>query len=529
MDLQKLQSDPAEFRSALLIDTDAGPKPLGDCMDPWQRKDFEALDSGWRVAAGQKVTGSYFLRAWLERGRGHSKTSDIGVMVLWILFASRKRLSGVAAAGDADQSRLLRDSIARLVYLCPWLSGIIEVQAYRVINTRTGSTLEIISSDAPTSYGLLCDFIICDELVHWKKRDLWDSLLSSAAKRATCALIVITNAGLQDDWSWKLREAVRNDSTWYFSRLDGPVASWITEDRLAEQERLLPPIAYRRLWLNEWTSGGGDALTEQDIGRAFATRYDKNLAPWSGHQYCAGLDLGVSRDASALCVLGVIRGADGHGRIRLADMKIWLPTKGQKVQLSDVEMALIESHKKFQLRRINYDSWQATHLAQRLQAVGLGKIGNKKASLPMIEVPPTGQNLQRQATVLIEAFNDRRIALYPEPDLKRDLLRLRIEERSYGFRLVSPRDQHGHADAASAFCLALLAASDLAGKQPVRAGLMGDRSASPWQREWEKMQKRHERNQQYEAKLAAIDSGEYDERQAMFDAFGRAWSRNRDY
>ena len=473
MNLLELQDSPKAFRESLLIDTDAGPKPLSEVCDDWQQQDFEALDSGWqRAVLGSKQNATYS-RGWLERPRGHSKSLDIGIMATWALFASRRRLSGIAAAGDLDQARLLRDAVGKLVYCNPWLSKLIEVQNYRVINTRTESTMDIISSDAPTSYGLTPDFCICDELVHWKKRDLWDSLLSSAAKRSTCMLTCISNAGMTDDWTWQLREAVRTDPTWYFSRLDGPVASWITPNRLAEQERLLPSIAYRRLWLNEWTSGGGDALSTELIDAAFNKAYKPLMGDQADFDFVAGLDLGVSRDASALCALGIRRDHAGHGRIRLAATRIWKPKGGQKVDLQQVEDTLWDWMLRFKFKRICYDPWQATHLASRLQSGGLGRIvgkSDKKQPLPMVEVPPTGQNLQRIATAVIEAFNDRRLELYEDADLRRDLHRLRVEERSYGFRLTSPRDEHGHGDMASAFGLALLAASELAARQPVRIG-----------------------------------------------------------
>lgn len=467
MSLLSLQKDPAAFRASLLIDTsDSGPRPLRDCIDDWQRADFAALDPGWRRAVVGSKADAKFQRGWLERARGHSKSGDIGLMAAWALFASKRRLSGIAAAGDQDQARLLRDAIGKLVYCNPWLSKFIEVQNYRVLNPNTGSTLDIITSDAPTSYGLTPDFIIADELVHWKKRDLWDSLISSAAKRSTCIVVVITNAGLSDDWAWTTREAVRADPSWYFSRLDGPVASWITPDRLAEQERLLPSIAYRRLWLNEWTSGGGDALTEADINAAFSQDLRPQTRAADGYEYVAGLDLGVSRDASAVCVLGIRRGREGHGRIRLAATRVWRPAKGKKVNLTDVEEALAELHLRFRFKQLNADPWQASHMVSRLQAGGIGRLakGSRyKPALPIVEVPQTGQALQKMATVVIEAFSDRRVELFDCDDLRRDLKRLRVEERStFGFRLVSPRDARGHSDLVSALSLAMLAASELA-------------------------------------------------------------------
>jgi len=48
---------PADYRRALLIDTDDGPKPLAAVVDPWQRADFEALDNGWQRVAGHLIEG----------------------------------------------------------------------------------------------------------------------------------------------------------------------------------------------------------------------------------------------------------------------------------------------------------------------------------------------------------------------------------------------------------------------------------------------------------------------------------------
>jgi phage terminase large subunit-like protein len=487
MELLKLQADPDAFRQALVIDTDAGPRPLGECVDPWQKQDFQSLDSGWqRTVQGAEKKATY-QRGWLERPRGHSKSADLATMAAWALFASRRRLSGVGAAGDQDQARLLRDAISRLLFLNPWLAKLLQVQEFKVRNPVTDSALEIISSDAPTSYGLTPDFVICDEVVHWRSRDLWDSLISSAAKRSTCMFVVISNAGLSDDWQWKTREVIRKDKHWYFSRLEGPVASWITKDRLEEQERLLPGIAYRRLWLNEWTSGGGDALTEQDIEAAFRLKDRPMMVEMVGYEFVGGLDLGVSRDNSALCILGVDRNREGHGRIRLAYTKTWRPRRGVKVNLSEVERELVEVNQRFKMKQLNYDPYQAVAMAQRLQASSFGHMdsglrsftepGKGRAGLPMVEVPFTQKSLQMMATACLEAFNDHRIELYEDADLRRDLSRMRVEERPQGFRLTFPRDSLGHGDLGQAFLLALLAASELAGKvrQQFWIGGMGDK------------------------------------------------------
>ncbi|MBS0208724.1 MAG: hypothetical protein JSS27_07200 [Planctomycetes bacterium] len=496
MNLLAFQNDPAAFRAALLIDADDGPVRLGNALDAWQSRDFLALDPAWRRVVGHDVSPPC-LRAWLERPRGHSKTSDLATMISWALFASRRRLAGVCAAGDQDQARLLRDAVAKLTALNPWLGELLDVQRDRIVNRRTGSELAILTSDAPTSYGLTPDFIICDELTHWANRDLWDSLFSSAAKRASCLLLVITNAGWVDSWQFETREAVRTDPRWHFHRLDGPQASWITADRLAEQERLLPAKAYRRLWLNHWSDGAGDALDDGDV-RAALTLSGPPNGPQRGFAYVAGLDLGLARDASALVVLGkhvgwterqprpkrtirnrVLQALDdlddtpsavlpeldahyheGTGRLQLAAVRIWRPMPGHRVQLEDVEAELLRLHKQFRLVTLAADPWQAEFLLQRLH----------KANLPTEPIPFSGSNLMAMARATLDAFREHQIDLFRQSDLLADLKALRVVERNYGFRLdcgTRSSESEGagtrHADAATAFALASLAASRVRG------------------------------------------------------------------
>jgi hypothetical protein len=488
MNLVELQRDPAAFRAALLIDTDAGPVPFGKCMDPWQDSDFRVLDPGWiRAVRGVKAPAPPHQRAWLERPRGHSKSLDLAVMSTWALFASVRRLAGYAAAADQDQARLLRDAISKLVYVNPWLGKILDVQANRVVNLTTGSTLTIISSDVRSSWGLLADFIVVDEATHMRERDLFDSLLSTAAKRSTCMFVTITNAGIIDEWQWGLREKIRTDSTWYFSRLDGPVARWITSQVLAEQERLLPTIVVDRLWRNIWTSGLGDALSQADIDAAFNPALRPLEGAAFGWEFVGGLDLGVTRDCSAVCILGIRRGRERHGQIRLAATRIWKPRKGAKVNLQEVEAALIDLNGRFLLKALNFDPWQALHMASRLSAAGLGVLADQlrpthmTARVPMVEIQMTAKALTEMASACLEAFHDRRLELYEDSDLRRDITRWKLEERlgGGGYKLVSPRDEYGHGDMGSAFALAVLAASTLAEKRKLVAGVMeGGRTAT---------------------------------------------------
>jgi phage terminase large subunit-like protein len=181
----------------------------------------------------------------------------------------------------------------------------------------------------------------------------------------------------------------------------------------------------------------------------------------------------MTRDCSAVVVLAVPAGGVA-GRVRLAHHKLWRPPPGGKVSLPEVEKYILQLDARYALEAVAFDPWQAEHLAQRLEAESAHRRRNQQrrhwAQPWMREVPPTAANLREQATLVLESFADRRLQMHPCEPLRRDLLRLRVEEKSYGIRLTSPRDASGHGDTFSAFSLALLLAHEHAGKRRVTAG-----------------------------------------------------------
>jgi hypothetical protein len=64
-------------------------------------------------------------------------------------------------------------------------------------------------------------------------------------------------------------------------------------------------------------------------------------------------------------------------------------------------------------------------------------------------------------------------------------MKLRVEEKSYGIRLTSPRDESGHGDTFSAFSGALLVGHEIGGKRLTVVGSVGSSNQltlSPLQR-----------------------------------------------
>lgn len=447
-------AEPHEFRRRLLIEAGGELRLLGDVADDWQDRDFHALDSGWRCVAGQDIESST-LRAYLERPRGHDKTTGIAAMASWVLFASRRRIEGIAAASDREQSQLIRDAAEKLIANNPWLGTILQVRNYEVRNQFTKSRLQILATDAAGNYGKMPDFLIVDELTHWlqeSNRLNWEALFSAVAKRAHCMVVIISNAGIGEgsSWQWQIREMARTEPSWYFSRIDGPKASWITPALLEEQRRMLPSSAYKRLWLNLWVPGAGDALEAADVEAAMTLKGPlPGKLRYDDHVHIGGIDLGIKQDHTAVCVLAA---KPATGRIKLAEIRSWKPPPGGQVSVQTVEDAILAMHCRYKVACWYYDPHEMSSTAQMLARRGI----------PIAEMKFTGQNLPMMASTILQVFRGRKIDLYPEPNLKRDLLRLCIVEKSYGYKLEAISDEYGHADRAIALAIALPMAIEIA-------------------------------------------------------------------
>lgn len=508
---------PADFRRLLLLDGQP-PRRLIDALQPWQARDLAALDPAWTRLAGERRSGpapalrtcsetdtqarqgdtgtgrqgdcktsvplvsvSPCLlvpsasqphgipqsllgarptapprRAYIERPRGHSKTTDISVQILWILLAGRRRLSGLAAAADRDQARLIHAAMHRLADANPALCGSLRFLQHLVTNPQTGSQLEVISSDVGSSYGALPDFVVCDELCHWESEGLWHSLLSSAAKKPDCVLTVLTNAGVGRGWQWQVREHARKSPDWYFSSLDGPHAPWITDESLLEQRALLPPPVFERLWLNVWQHSDGEFVTlaEAQACRDDSLAYQLEGQPW--RDYVAAIDYAEKRDNTVGCVCH----RDGD-RVIVDRMDVVRPTPLQPTPVRWVQDWIEDVGSRFPRVRFVVDPHQ---LVQTIQQLG------SRYQIQRFDFHG-GVGNHRLATNLRQLISQRQIAWYrgcgevpaprgggaPPDDLEHELAALLLRQTAGGrVRFDHRQDGLHHDDRAFALAVAAL-------------------------------------------------------------------------
>jgi phage terminase large subunit-like protein len=446
-------ASPAAFRDDLIVEVDGQPVRFGDRMASFQKADFGNCDGGFMRCAGIPVEGTPSMRAYLERPRGHSKSTDIAVMVAWTLAFARQIVTGYVFAADKEQARLVRDSIRTLLRMNDLLASILDAQKDRILNVAEkhpgrDSSLDVMASDVGSSYGLLPSFIICEETTNWQgDGSLWHSVISSVAKRNSAMLVCLGNAGRNrgNCWQWDLRALAQNSPLWYFNSLPGPDRAFLSQQRDDELRLALPGFAYSRLVLNKW-SDAGDALDSADI-TACITQAGPMHGGEPGWKFVAGLDLSSKRDHSALVVLA------SHfemQRLRVASCESWAPRPGGTVDLDAVKSAIIAAHKKFKLKKVVFDPWQAELLKQQ---------ASREAGIVFEEMTFSSGNCTRMANAILELFRSRQIDLWNEPRLISDLSRLNIVEKAAGWKLEADRTAStGHADRAIALAICAPAA-----------------------------------------------------------------------
>lgn len=457
--------DPALIEQSWLIDTADGPRRYVEIRDPWQAADDAALMPAVRKVVGLPNPEPPRLKAYLERARGHDKTGTLARLAATMLISSPRQIVGSWVAAKLDQAQLGRHAIERLCLTNPKAGELLDVQQYRVVSKETGSRLDFLSSDGPTQFGRTDDFIVADELTVWpdeKGEDLWGAIFSSIPKRgAFCC--VITNAGFDmgNSWQWKARESFRQSPECYFSSQAGCVASWISKQELAFQQRTLAGPVYLRVWENQWlTEGQGDSLDRATINACCTLSNPHPCRLDHFGAYVISGDLGWVQDHSALVTLAVDQWT---GLIHVANVESWTPEQhGGQVNFDIVEEAIVKGVHKYNADYVLLDASQAIYMAQRLARRGINAA----------TFAPSSKLHQQMATAMLTLFRNKQIAMYPHHELCRDLGQISIVEKSNGLHVNALRtSKGGHCDRGMALLQGLPLCLELMGylREPAEA------------------------------------------------------------
>jgi hypothetical protein len=149
--LQRYRDSFWAFVSELTIPYKAGEAVFSEVWADFQQEWFLSVASSLEMlAAGGEPPRRRF---WVERTKGASKDSDLACCLLWLLAFTPRGLHCQAGAADQEQADELRKAMEGICRLNLWLGDIVQVQNWRVVNERTGSECNIMTSDNRGSHG----------------------------------------------------------------------------------------------------------------------------------------------------------------------------------------------------------------------------------------------------------------------------------------------------------------------------------------------------------------------------------------
>ena len=409
---------------------------------PWQRDLLGSLLC-WKRADGTRR----FRQAYIEVPRKNGKSTLVAGLALWLLLADREPGAEVYCCASArDQAAIVGDACRQMVQSNPALAKAVEV--FRNVITFGNSKLEILSSDAGTKHGKNASAVIFDEVHTFADRDLYDAMVTSMGARQQPLIVSITTAGHdRESLCWelhayaeKVRDGLVEDHAFYPAVFSAPIdANWkspavwrkanpslgvtVTEAFLqgeCDKAKELPAYetTFRQLYLCQWTESK-KAWISTDAWAACASS-DATAERLTGRECYGGLDLSTTTDLSALSLIfpcddGSVdvlswswcpeEGIRRRSRSDRAPYDVWAskgflhPTPGAVVDYDFIAETIRQCCKRFAVKSIGFDPWNATQLASGLYGEGV----------PMIEVRQGYRTLSEPAKKLESLVVSRKI------------------------------------------------------------------------------------------------------------------------
>lgn len=494
---------PQQFLDNIHVPTAHGTRQFRLIAEPFQIERLMPLMESLAALAAGKVPDRR--RHFWIASKGASKDQDGCLALLYLLtfapFAVRVQIGAYDQLQASETLLIAKQILAIDAPLNNAMAKVLDVQADKILNTRTDGFAETLTHDARGSHGSRPEMVWLNEISHVVDQDFANTVCDNATKVPNSVTFLCGNAGHADTWQHDWWQQAQESPNWHCHEYAQP-APWLDANDVAEAERRNPPSRFRRLFFSEWTSAEGDQLDPNHIARA-CTLHGPTMTPQPGRTYYIGADLALRRDAAALVMVGVDHGQlieqprpekikshvqlaiedslygrydsegepwvtrraeddfpestwqPGTGAIELAQIQIFNPIAGAEIDLGRIEEAIAARSRAFNAP-VLLDEYQAALLAQRLRSAGIAAQ----------TVTPTGPALRQMATLVMDGLADSKLKLWPHPALLADLRRARLVEKSFGLRLQSPTGIEGdstrHGDALSAYALAVLCAQRFA-------------------------------------------------------------------
>lgn len=348
------------YLQSVVIDSKPEPRPFRLLAKPWQWERARRIVPALEHLAGMNPKYSGPLSYCDVMPRGYDKSSFLGRMCSWLLAYGKRKRTIIIASGDEEQAGLVTDAMRAEADLNPWLMARLKFTKERIIGP--GGEAKVLAADAPTSYGQRGDLYLLDEFTHWKNDKFWVSLLSGRAKIPDALFVILCNAGLKNTWQWEVIEAIKDNPQWAYFYPESRLPTWMSEEQIAEDRKLLPPAEAKRLYDNVWIDPGEQSgyLTRAEVRACENSALCEQFRGRNGIYYWASIDYGPKRDRTTK---GIYH-QEPSGLLVVDKMEVVQGSPDNPVQISSLREWLEEMRRLFPDLSLVCDPYQLEDLCQ---------------------------------------------------------------------------------------------------------------------------------------------------------------------
>lgn len=427
---------------------------------------------GW----GDPLVLADYQRSWLEDvladdvssaalslPRGNGKSTFLAAVGLWALFDPDESGAPQVPVVAMTMSQAIRSvygvAIAMIEADDALANRSIRYTAIGGTKVRvpfTGGEMFPVSNDADGLQGLDPSVAICDEL-GFMPVDSWDSLLLASGKRPRSLVVGIGTPGFdKENALWHLRRRVdegRAIPGFRYTEYSAPVgcrvddeeawaeanpalqSNYMKIDALRTAVELSPEAHFRIFRLGQWVDG-----TDAWLGADGRRIWEDLGSPWDfvgGADTWVGVDVSRVRDSTA--VVALQERPDGRWQ---AKAKIWQPTPGDPVDVTDVMEQIRRLDKTYRIREVGYDPRLFELAATALTDEGI----------PMVKFEQSVERMTPAIGDLYEAIKRGEVAHDGDPQFTSQILNAVPRYNERGFTLAKAKSR-GKIDAAVALAI----------------------------------------------------------------------------
>lgn len=398
----------------LIIDASPDPVPFQVAAYPFQWERLKKLAPAFEWVCGLRNDYDGPSGFWEVARRGMDKTSGLARLMNWVLLNSPRYIQATASASDGRQVGFLVDAMKKDALLNPWMGDYLKFTGSdeKAKIMGPGGVLNIQPANSKGAYGARQDLVIMDEVGWWNDttgKELFDAILSGRQKRPVQLTLIISNAGIIDSWQWKAFQEFKKLDYWSVYEFPAKVKTWMNQDRIDQERRLLTPGTAKRVFDNVWINASEDSgyLTPEEIEAAFdlgkRMGLRKRTLAEPGKRYVACVDYGAVKDRTALWIGHLEKPLKDVGPILVTDaLEVWCGSPNDPVKLSKVKDWIKKTNIDFNRPVFVVDQHQMEGVIQELETyVNIERFNFRG-----------GQANFQMAELVKSLFADNRVAFY---------------------------------------------------------------------------------------------------------------------